>query len=155
LTDWADPGSIYASSAFRLRFTTRSIPTTMKKLIATLIAGLFCAGSALAEDAANKKCPVSGKDADSAVTSSVSVTVGFCCAKCQGKFDTDAKAKEDALKKYAGSKDSPANKKCVYQASKDAKAENTATASKSVAFCCDKCKGEFEKDPKKYLPKVK
>ena len=55
----------------------------------------------------------------------------------------------------AGSKDSPANKKCVYQSSKDAKADNTATASKTVAFCCEKCKGEFEKDPKKYLPKVK
>jgi hypothetical protein len=127
----------------------------MKKLIAALIAGLFCAGSALADEAANKKCPVSGEDVDSAVTSTVSVTVGFCCAKCQGKFENDAKAKTDAVKKFAGSKDTPANKKCVYQASKDAKADNTATASMSVAFCCDKCKTKFDADPKKYLSKVK
>lgn len=127
----------------------------MKKLIASLIAGLLCAGSALADDANNKKCPVSGKDVDAAVTSTVSVTIGFCCSKCQGKFGADTKAQEDALKKYAGSKDSPANKKCVYNASKDAKADNTGTASKTVAFCCEKCKAEFEKDPKKYLVKLK
>ena len=100
----------------------------MKKLIASLIAGLLCAGSALADDANNKKCPVSGKDVDAAVTSTVSVTIGFCCSKCQGKFGADTKAQEDALKKYAGSKDSPANKKCVYNASKDAKADNGAAA---------------------------
>ncbi len=127
----------------------------MKKLIASLIAGLLCAGSALADDANNKKCPVSGKDVDAAVTSTVSVTIGFCCSKCQGKFGADTKAQEDALKKYAGSKDSPANKKCVYNASKDAKADNTGTASKTVALCCEKCKTEFEKDPKKYLSKLK
>ena len=125
----------------------------MKKLIAALLVSLLSL-SAYADEA-NKKCPVSGKDVDAAVTSTVSVTVGFCCAKCQGKFDADAKAKGDAIQKYAGSKDSPANKKCVYNASKDAKAENTASASKTVSFCCEKCKTEFEKDPKKYISKVK
>jgi len=127
--------------------------TTMKKLIAALIVSLLSV-SAYAEEA-NKKCPVSGKDVDAAVTSTLSVTVGFCCSKCQGKFDTDATAKTDAIQKYAGSKDSPANKKCVYNASKDAKADNTATASKTVSFCCDKCKAAFEKDPQKYITKVK
>ncbi len=120
-----------------------------------MIAGLLSAGFALADEASNKKCPVSGKDVDSAVSSTVSVTVGFCCAKCQGKFESDDKAKAEAVKKYAGSKDTPANKKCVYQASKDAKADNTAAASMTVAFCCEKCKAKFDEDPKKFLPKVK
>lgn len=127
----------------------------MKKLIAALIASLLCAAGAYADDAANKKCPVSGKDVDAAQTSTVSVTVGFCCAKCQGKFDGDAKAKTDAVKKYAGSKDSPANTKCVMNSNKDVNKDHTATASTTVAFCCDKCKVKFDADPKKYLDKVK
>jgi YHS domain-containing protein len=127
----------------------------MKKLIAALVASLLCAFTAQAEDAANAKCPVSGKDVDKTVTSTASATVGFCCSKCQGKFDADTKAKDEALKKYAGSKDTPANKKCIYNASKDASKDNTATASKTVAFCCEKCKAEFDKDPKKYISKVK
>ena len=32
---------------------------------------------------------------------------------------------------------------------------NTATAEKTVAFCCPKCKTAFEADPKKYIAKVK
>lgn len=127
----------------------------MKKFIAALVASLLCAFTAGADDAANKKCPVSGKDVDAAKTTTVSVTVGFCCSKCQGKFDADAKAKEKALKDNVGSKDTPANKKCIYNASKDASKDNTATASKTVAFCCDDCKTKFEADPKKYYSKVK
>jgi len=127
----------------------------MKKMIAALVASLLCAAGAQADDAVNKKCPMSGKDIDSAQTSTVSVTVGFCCSKCQGKFEGDAKAKTEAVKKYAGSKDSPANKKCVMNPSKEATKDNTATASMVVAFCCEKCKAEFDKDPKKHIAKVK
>ena len=127
----------------------------MKKLIAALIASLLCAVGAQAEDAVNKKCPLSGKDVAADQTSTVSVTVGFCCAKCQGKFETDAKAKTDAVKKYAGSKDSPANTKCVMRPDKDVNKDNTATASMTVGFCCEKCKAKFDADPKAYISKVK
>ncbi len=127
----------------------------MKKFLAALIAGLLFAGAAQAGDAVNKKCPVSGKDVDAAKTADVSVTVGFCCDKCLGKFEGDAKAKADAVKKYAGSKDTPANPKCLYNTSKASDKAKTATATTTVAFCCDNCKAEFEKDPKKYMAKVK
>ena len=127
----------------------------MKKLIATLIASLFCAAAANADDAVNKKCPMSGKDVVADQTTTVSVTVGFCCEKCQAKFEGDAKAKADAVKKYAGSKETPANKKCAMNAAKDASKDHTATASTTVAFCCEKCKAEFEKDVKKNMAKVK
>jgi YHS domain-containing protein len=126
----------------------------MKKFIATLIVGILGAGASFADDAANKTCPVSGKAVDPAQTSTVNVTVGFCCEKCQGKFETDAKAKAKAVKEYAGSKDTPANKKCP-TSGKDASKDHTATASTTVAFCCEKCKATFEKDPKKYLAKMK
>jgi YHS domain-containing protein len=124
----------------------------MKHLLFTLLAGLLLIGAASADT--NKKCPVSGKDVDAAQTTTVKVTVGFCCAKCQGKFEGDAKMKEDAIQKYAGSKDSPANKKC-FVSNKDLGEGNTATAEKTVAFCCPKCKAAFEADPKKYISKVK
>lgn len=126
----------------------------MKKFIATLIAGLLCAAGAHADEVANKKCPVSGKDVDAAQTSKVSVTVGFCCPKCQAKFEGDAKAKADAVKKYGGSKDSPVNTKCP-TSGKDVDKSATATASMTVGFCCEKCKAKFDADPKAFLPKVK
>ena len=127
----------------------------MKQFIATIIAGLLFAGASQADPAANTKCPMSGKPVVADQTSTVSATVGFCCEKCQGKFEADAKAKTDAVKKYAGSKDTPANKKCIMNAGKDASKDHTATASITVAFCCEKCKAEFDKDPKKNLAKVK
>lgn len=127
----------------------------MKKFIAALIASLLCVAGAGADEAANKKCPMSGKDVDAAQTSKVEVTVGFCCAKCQGKFEGDTKAQTEAVKKYAGSTATPANEKCIYNGSKDASKDNTAKASMTVAFCCKNCKAEFDKDPKKHIDKVK
>ena len=126
----------------------------MKSIIAALMTALLCAAGARADEAVNKKCPMSGKDVDAAQTTTVSSTVGFCCAKCQAKFEGDKKAQADAAKKYAGSKDSPANKKCP-TSNKDVSKDNTATASITVAFCCEKCKAEFEKDVKKNIAKVK
>ena len=34
-------------------------------------------------------------------------------------------------------------------------AETAADAKITVAFCCEKCKAEFDKDPKKHIAKVK
>lgn len=122
------------------------------KFLTALLASLLLLGAASADT--NKKCPVSGKDIDAAVTSDVKVTVGFCCSKCQAKFEADPKMQQDAVKKYAGSTDSPANKKCVVS-NKDNADGNTATASTTVSFCCAKCKTTFDADVKKYMPKVK
>ncbi|MDB6070914.1 MAG: hypothetical protein JWL81_2085 [Verrucomicrobiales bacterium] len=122
------------------------------KFITALLATLFLAGAAMAET--NKKCPVSGKDVDAAVTSDVKVKVGFCCAKCQGKFEADPKQQTDAVKKYAGSTESPVNKKCPVS-NKDVVEANVSTASMTVGFCCEKCKATFDADPKKYIGKVK
>ena len=122
------------------------------KFLTALFASLFLLGAASADT--NKKCPVSGKDVDTAITSDVKVTVGFCCAKCQGKFEADPKAQQAAVKKYAGSTESPVNKKCPI-ANKDVADGNTSSASMTVGFCCEKCKTTFDADPKKYISKVK
>ena len=122
------------------------------KFLTALLASFLLISAAAAE--ANKKCPVSGKDVDAAVTSDVKVTVGFCCAKCQGKFEADPKMQQAAVKKYAGDTNSPVNKKCTVT-NKDVADGNTATASMTVGFCCEKCKVTFDADPKKYISKVK
>ena len=122
------------------------------KFISALFASMLLIGAATADT--NKKCPVSDKDVDAAVTSDVKVKVGFCCDKCLGKFEGDAKMKTAAVVKYAGSKDSPANKKCDVSG-KDIAAGKTADASMTVAFCCKKCQATFDADPKKYISKVK
>jgi YHS domain-containing protein len=125
---------------------------THMKFLTALLASLLFAGAAAAE--LNKKCPVSGEDVDAAVTSEVKVTIGFCCSKCQSKFEGDPKQQQAAVKKYAGSTESPANKKCPV-ANKDLADGNTTTASMTVGLCCKKCKTTFEADPKKYISKVK
>ena len=122
------------------------------KFLTALLASFLLVGAATAET--NKKCPVSGKDVDAAISSDVKVTVGLCCAKCQGKFEADPKMQQAAVKKYAGSTESPVNKKCPV-ANKDVADGNTSTASMTVGFCCEKCKTSFDADPKKYIGKVK
>ncbi len=122
------------------------------KFLAALFASLILAGVATAD--VNKKCPVSGKDVDTAVTSEVKVNVGLCCSKCQAKFEADPKLQQAAVKKHAGSKESPANKKCPIS-SKDVAEGNSSDASMKVGFCCEKCKATFDADPKKYISKVK
>jgi hypothetical protein len=122
------------------------------KFLAALFASLILAGVATAD--VNKKCPVSGKDVDAAITSEVTVKVGLCCSKCQAKFEADPKMQQEAVVKYAGSKESPVNKKCPI-GSKDVAESNTSDASMKVGLCCEKCKVTFEADPKKFISKVK
>ncbi len=49
----------------------------------------------------------------------------------------------------------PVNKECPV-AGKPAKASvTTKHEGKTVAFCCNNCKGKFEKDPAKYAGNIK
>lgn len=53
------------------------------------ICALSFASAAMAAD----KCPISGKPADSSITSTGKdgKTVAFCCEKCKAKFDAKSK----------------------------------------------------------------
>ena len=125
----------------------------MKSFFAA-IAACFALTSFASADAVNTKCPISGKAIDAAQTSDVSANIGLCCGKCQAKFEGDAKLQLEALKKHVGSTEKPANKECPIS-KKPVKAENAVDAKVTVAFCCEKCKAEFDKDPKKHFAKVK
>lgn len=97
---------------------------------------------AAAGEAVNQSCPVSGKPIDAEIVAmGDGRTVGFCCAKCEAKFEADPAAFAEKVKV-----DRPANEKCPM--SGKPVDPDTATATKAeVGFCCGNCKGKFEKDP--------
>ncbi len=61
----------------------------MKTLLTVIALTFASAGLAAAAD----KCPISGKPADSSITSTGKdgKTVSFCCEKCKAKFDAKNK----------------------------------------------------------------
>jgi YHS domain-containing protein len=69
----------------------------MKKLVKPLlmIVALACpmaiaAATKSADDAINKKCPITGKDVVAGRTSEYKKqTIGFCCMDCVNKFESE------------------------------------------------------------------
>jgi YHS domain-containing protein len=119
----------------------------MKKIL-SLMASMAFTCVAMADDPVNTKCPYSAKDIDKAVTSDYKKEVSFCCEKCKGKFDKDP----DSFIEKVASYDTKSGK-CIFTG----KAVNTAqksTYTKVVAFCCDKCKPKFDKEPDKVIAKA-
>ena len=86
----------------------------------------------------NKKCPVSGKDVDSAKL----FAINFCCGNCLADFTKDP-AKHIAKVK------GPDNKKCPISG-KDIDASKQFV----IGFCCGNCLADFTKDPAKHIAKV-
>jgi len=102
----------------------------------------------------NTKCPVEGGDVDPKVTiQHEGKTIAFCCAGCDEEFKKDpakfmaiiAKEKKEAPK---------LNAKCPVS---DDDADATLTKEykgRTIAFCCEECIKDFDKDPKKYVAKL-
>ena len=127
----------------------------------------------------NKKCPVEKGDVDPEVTvQHEGKTIGFCCAGCDEEFKKDPakymaviakeqaaakdaekdkfkdKDKKDAQKKDEPKKEAELNTKCPVT---DDDADKTLTSEykgRTIAFCCEDCVKDFEKDPKKYIAKL-
>ena len=96
--------------------------------------------SAIAADAVNDKCPISGKAADG--SDSVELVAKFCCGKCVAKFEKDPTA-------YAAKVAKAADGKCAFSG-KDAEEESKI----SIAVCCGKCKKKGDADPKALFAKL-
>jgi YHS domain-containing protein len=112
----------------------------------------------------NAKCPVSGEPVDAKVTSTFkNQVVAFCCKDCKAKFDKEPDKYADKVKGAAEAKPEekkPAaagkaiNAKCPLSG-KDVNPEATSTYKNQViAFCCNNCKGKFDKEPEKFIGKV-
>jgi YHS domain-containing protein len=118
------------------------------KTLLSLITSLALGAGAFAADPVNAKCPLSGKDIDTAQTAEYKKEISFCCDKCKGKFDKDP----DSFVAKIASYDAKSGK-CILSG-KDIDAAQKSTYTKTVAFCCDKCKGKFEKEPDKSIAKA-
>ena len=106
------------------------------KIISLIVCGLIMSLAPAFAGPVNKNCPVRGKAVDG--SSAVEVKVGFCCGRCQAKFDKDPVA---LLAKVAKTADG----KCPISG-RDV--DEDATSTISVAVCCGGCKGKVKKNPK-------
>jgi YHS domain-containing protein len=90
----------------------------------------------------NKTCPHSGRPVKADMTAVINgATVAFCCEKCVAKAEKDPAGTAKLLEA-----DKPGNAKCP-ASGKDVDTSVTSTVTATVAFCCDKCKAKFDKDP--------
>jgi YHS domain-containing protein len=128
-------------------------------LVAGLVVLLSPVFLALAADAPTgkpqTKCPVMGNDIDKSVfVDQDGQRVYFCCAKCAEPFKKDP---DKFFAKMAAEGVVPENiqKTCpVSGETLESKTTFTDYKGRRIYFCCNKCKGAFEKDPGKYLAKM-
>jgi YHS domain-containing protein len=107
-----------------------------------LLSLLLLAAAAGAAGPLNDTCPVSGDRTDGKITAELKI--GFCCANCKGRFDRDPLATLRKLDRI------PVDV-CPLSGKPVADAVSTVT----IALCRDECRKSFEKDPGKYLGKLK
>src|SRR5438876_208848 len=145
-----------------LRMKTLALATLTICLAFAATAG----AKALLADPINKKCPLTDKDVNPTKTTEYEKqTIGFCCDDCKGKFESDPKKYIGKVKEFKKKKSSvedicccaadTINKKCPI-AGKDVNKEKTSDyEGQTIGFCCGNCKEKFDKDPAKYIDKVK
>lgn len=99
----------------------------------------------------NDACPVSGKKVDPEATARhQGEKIGFCCGRCQAKFEDNPRKFEENIKRTGKA----FNKLCFITRRK-INAKKVSTFKKVVGFCSDGCRTKFEKDPDKHIAKVK
>jgi YHS domain-containing protein len=131
------------------------------------VAAVLAAIVVSAGEPINKKCPITGKEvAAGREVEYEKQTIGLCCQDCVGKFESDPKKYIGKVKEFKKKKSAiemccseiaadPINKKCPLSG-KDVDKEQTSTYQEQViAFCCGGCKGKFDKEPEKFIGKVK
>jgi YHS domain-containing protein len=121
----------------------------------------------------NKKCPVEGGDVDPEATIQYKgKTIGFCCAGCDKDFEKDpakfmaiidkelaaekkgGSDKKDDAKKEGEKKEPELNAKCPVSGDDADKTVTKTYKGRTIAFCCNDCIKDFDKDPEKYVKKL-
>lgn len=113
-------------------------------LIATL--GLL-AGFSTAAEPLNTVCPVSGKPASPAITSTYTKTVAVCCNKCKAQFNTNPKG-------YLSNIIAAVNGQCPLS-KKRSDSSITVTYTRQVAFADAASKATFDAAPDKHIKEVR
>lgn len=118
------------------------------KYILTLIASLsLLAGVSPAAEPLNTVCPISGKPASPAITSTYTKTVPVCCNKCKAQFNAAPKGYlSNIIAAVAGQ--CPLSKK-------KSDPSITVTYSRQVAFADAASKAAFDAAPDKHIKEVR
>ena len=118
------------------------------KHILTLIAALsLLAGVSPAAEPLNTVCPISGKPANPAITSTYSKTVAVCCDKCKAQFTA-------APKGYLSNIIAAVTGQCPLS-KKKSDASKTVTYTRQVAFADAASKASFDAAPDKHIKEVR
>ncbi|WP_395748997.1 hypothetical protein [Prosthecobacter sp.] len=119
----------------------------MKHLL-TFIASLsLLTGFASAAEPLNTVCPISGKPANPAITSTYSKTVAVCCDRCKAQFTAAPKGYlNNILAAVAGQ--CPLSKK-------KSDSSKTVTYTRQVAFADAASKAAFDAAPDKHIKEVR
>lgn len=118
----------------------------MKHLLASLALAAV-ATLAPAAEALNSVCPISGKPANPAITSSYSKTVAVCCNRCKAQFNATPKAYLTNILTFNGVQ-CPLSKKKADPAI-------TVTYSRQVAFADAASKAAFDAAPDRHIKEVR
>ena len=119
----------------------------MKHILTLAVALGLLAGISSAAEPLNTVCPISGKPANPAITSTYKKSVAVCCNKCEARFNSNPKA---YLTNIIGavSGQCPLSKK---------KADSSITVSytRQVAFADAASKASFDAAPDKHIKDVR
>ena len=107
--------------------------------------------------AINKKCPVTGRNVAAGKTSVYQgQVIGLCCGKCKAKFDKTPAKFIGKVKEFKAAKGAvAANAKCPVSGESLAVGQVSSYQGKVIGFCCKNCKAKFDKNPGKFVAKLK
>jgi YHS domain-containing protein len=133
----------------------------MKNLTVALLAAIalfsFIDRAEAGDTMPQSTCPVSGHAIDKSVYEDYEgKRVYFCCESCVDKFKEDP---DSYMKKFEAEgvllEDAPKSQtECPVMGGEIKKDIYADHDGKRVYFCCESCKGEFAKDPAKYIEKL-
>lgn len=118
----------------------------MKHLLTLLVVTAFSSLASAAEPL-NTVCPISGKPANSAITTNYSKTVAVCCDRCVSQFNATPKAYLSNILTANGVQ-CPLSKKKADPSKK-------VTYNRQVAFADAASKATFDAAPDKHIKEVR
>ncbi len=119
----------------------------MKHILTLLAAISLLAGIAPAAEPLNTVCPISGKPANPAISSTYTKTVALCCNKCKAQFTATPKA-------YLNNIVGAVSGQCPLS-KKKADPAITVSYSRQVAFADAASKAAFDAAPDKHIKEVR
>ncbi|MFN0075162.1 MAG: hypothetical protein ACKVY0_01680 [Prosthecobacter sp.] len=119
----------------------------MKHILTLLAAISLLAGIAPAAEPLNTVCPISGKPANPAISSTYTKTVALCCNKCKAQFTATPKA-------YLNNIVGAVSGQCPLS-KKKADPSITVNYTRQVAFADAASKAAFDAAPDKHIKEVR